>query len=279
MNLLTKAALPFLSVFFCLYSCQKETNLNIQEDVLKHELDTEDETIIKVRQAIAIDDGDGFSDSAAYANPPTNRYYQWQIQPNNNCVTLWGRYKYGRAVMIFNCSGVYQVSATVYDSATHRLIATTDTMQIEVSRDTLYPAQALQKDEVLTLRASIAKSIYDPSLPAITSPNEVYISMNGTTSKMYEYFENSLGITSASTNGNYSFVFSDSVKLDYYPFARGRASFYPVQKGFDLKGLKLGVPANLSITWLRKTYTGKVTLINEGRFSLDWDNSGSVKIN
>jgi hypothetical protein len=279
MNFLTKTTLSFLFVFVCLYSCQKETNSRIKEVVPKHELDTEDEAVIKVRQAIAVDDGDGFSDSTSYVNPPTDRYYEWHILPNTNCVTLWGNHRYGRAIMTFNCAGRYQVAATIYDSATRKLIAETDTMQIEVTQDTLYRTQALQKDDVLTLQATVAKSIYDPNKPATTLPNEVFVSMNGITSKRYEYFETELNFASTSTNGNYSFVFSDSVRLNGYPFARGKGLFYPVQPQIELKGLKIGVPANLSLTWLGKTYTGKVTLVYENHFSIDWDSSGNVKIN
>jgi hypothetical protein len=283
MYLSTKTTFKVLAVFACLlfYSCQKDVDSKIQEDIRQHVLETEDETVIKVGQAIAINDGTALSDSASFVNPPTNRYYEWHILPNSGCVTVWGKYKYGKANITFNCSGRYQVSAAIYDSATRKKIATTDTMQIEVTKDTLQGSQPLHPTDVLWLQAQISKGWSDQAYATGSPADKIFLSFGGKTAESYEEFDwgNRVPVSYKQVGSYHTFVFSDSVKLSSYPFARYRSYFRPVNIALGLQQeIKPGIPVNLSITWLGSTYEGKLTLLDEDRYTVDWDNSGNVKI-
>ena len=101
----------------------------------------------------------------------------------------------------------------------------------------------------------------------------------GGTAQQYQYAENEISVTPSLSTNNYSYAFADSVNLTSYPFSYNNDFLGNVGGGLRLENLTYGVPANLSIRWLGNTYTGKVTLLNEYEFSIEWDNSGPVKIN
>ena len=265
---------------FILFSCQKGPDVT-EQNISKHHLETEDDLVIKKEQAVGIYDATALSDSIHFVNPPTDKNYQWQVIPANGCVTVWGKYKNGLASITFHCAGKYQIFANIYDSATQRMISTTDTVLVEVGNETLYPSQPIKTDDVLNLRPGIVQVWDDPHNWNTDTPDEVYIQIIYSTTHEYEYNSayNYIGLTNLVSAGNYSFNFSDSVKLSSYPFSNGNGSFGTVQGAIDLKGLSIGVPANLTIGWLGKTYTGKVTLVSNKLYSFQWDNSGNVKIN
>ena len=118
----------------------------------------------------------------------------------------------------------------------------------------------------------------DP-FPPTRAPDEVSIGLILETSEQYEYNSSFIEIPTESiiSNNSYSYVFSDSVRLVSYPFTSGIGVFSKIQQGITIKGLQFGVPADLSIEWLGKTYTGKITLLNEDEFVIKWNNNGNVK--
>lgn len=268
MSLFTKTAIPFtLFVSLLLHSCKKEVDSSTQ-NVSKHQLKTVDEKLLKKGQAILIYDATALHDSALYVNPPTNQIYEWKVLPNDACVSFWGNYQHGKAALTFHCPGRYQILASVYDPVSHQLVATTDTTEVNVTQDSLYAARALRSDGVITFRPTLLKS-----------PDDISIQLFGTTSEAFEYTENQIAFTSTHTDNNYSFVIADSVSLITYPFANYRDKFWPAVERLDINGLKVGVPVTLNITWLGKTYTGKVTLLDySSELKFEWDNSGPVKM-
>jgi len=274
---ITKTCLILLPII--VYSCQKQRDLR-EQNISKHLLETEDDSIIKKGQAVKIYDATALNDSESLVNPPNDKYYEWNVLPNDGCLSFWGAYKYGLASITFHCSGKYEIFANIYDSASKAMIATTDTLELDVTQDTLYSAQQIKSDDILNLRPGIVKVWRDPHSSTTDPPDEVYIQMIYSTTNEYEYNSAYNYITYAPSVGpnNYSFIFSDSVKLGSYPFSNGNGFFNPVQGAIDLKGLQSGIPANLAIGWLGKTYSGKVTLIDDNQYSFEWDNSGSVKI-
>ena len=278
MTKLNKATLTFLLVI--LFSCKKDTDI-AEKNTLIHHLESDDDMDIKKGQAVEIFDATALSDSVDFVNPPTDKNYEWKAIPDNGCVTFWGKYQNGLADITFHCSGKYQIFANIYDSATQKMIGSTDTVTVEVNNDTLYPNQPIRSDDVLNIRPSIVKSWTDPHNPNTDPPDEVYISMNYSTTHEYEYNSayNYIELVTSVTSGNYNFNFSDSVKLRSYPFSNGNNQFSTIQGEIDLKGLSPGIPANLTIEWLGKIYTGKVTLINNNQYAFQWDNTGIIKIN
>jgi len=256
----------------------------MQTDISKHHLETTWDKSLKKGQAINIYDATALNDSISYVNPPSTRYYEWKSIPDNGCLSFFGSYKYGHANITFNCSGDFQIFANVYDSASQAEIGTTDTMLVKVSNDTLYPAQAIRSDDILWLKPGITQIRYvdDPTKPVdLSEPaDEVRLSVGFTTTGEYEYNSvyNKIPVTSTVGTNSYSVVLSDSIYLTSYPFSNGNGSFSRYDAGVDLKDIAAGLPATLSITWLGKTYTGKITLVNDSEYSLEWDSSGAVKV-
>ncbi|MBD0369129.1 MAG: hypothetical protein ICV53_23880 [Flavisolibacter sp.] len=237
------------------------------------------ETLIKLNQVIVLADRTDLKDSIDFVVPPTDKRYEWIIAPNNGCAEVKGGYNpFGR--IVFTCPGTYQISANVYDSLTNKLIAQTNTVEVKVVADTLYPVQAIALDDVLNMRPGLVKSWMHPHNSSTSPPDEVYISLALITTKPYEYNSayNQLVYTSAVGANDYSYIFTDSIKLVSYPFAYGYGKKYPVDAWIDIKGLNVGTPAGIRIRWLGKTYSGTVTLINNDQYTFEWDNSGAVKV-
>jgi hypothetical protein len=255
-----------VSTALILSSCHKETNPRT------HLLGVFTvDRIIKIHQAVGIYDSTALHDSLDFVDPPASRTYQWKISPDDDAVTFSDHYKNGRAAIIFGHSGDYRISADIYDSLGLKLTGHTNTMAITVVNDTLYPAQSIQPNDELTIRTTAVGELGSIS-------TELQLIM--TSLKSYDYYPpyTRFVYTDNSTTGNYSFVFSDSIQLSSYPFAFGYGTKSPVQGVLDMPGLTIGIPANLSITWLGKTYTGTVTLYNGRVYSYNWDNAGPIKI-
>lgn len=275
---LAKTSTICILILFC--SCQKDPDIT-GGDISKHFLNLEDDNRIKKNQAVIIYDGTAVNDSATYVDPPTDKYYEWKTIPDNGCVTFGGRYQNGIAVITFQCSGSYQVFASIYDSATQRMLGITDTLTIQVTAETLYPGQPINPGDILNIRIGISKMWIGQHDPDRDPPDEVSISISYSTTHEYEGNSayNYIDIASSIGMNSYTFNFADSVLLGSYPFSNGNYSFSTVHGTLDLRAIAHGSPADLNIGWLGKTYTGKVTLVNNEQYSIEWDNSGNVKIN
>ena len=169
------------------------------------------------------------------------------------------------------------LTAKIYDTLTNDLLGATDTLDIEVTVDTLYPAQPIKEDDVLNIQTGIGKVYSDTSLP----PDRVYIGLNLSSTKFYDNYTPYIEFNYSGniSQNNYSYIFHD-IRLNSYPFSLGPyGTTDKVWGGIELNGLSYGVPAKLSIIWLGITYTGMITLINENQYTYSWDNSGSVKMN
>ena len=240
-----------------------------------HYLGFKTDRVIKVNEAVVIYDSTALRDSIDFSNPPTNRIYDWTVLPAGKSYTFGGLFKNGLAEIVFQCSGHYLVTASIYDSLTHHLLGHTDTIGVTVTTDTLYPYQLIGADDELLLAPGIviSRNLTNPSL------NEVYISIVMYTSRQYEYpAQDLLDYTFVAGINNYEFVFSDKVLLSSYPYAWGAGIKGAVWADADLHGLTPGAPATVSITWLGHTYTGTITLLNDHLYNFNWDNSGAVKV-
>ncbi len=258
-------------ITFALGACRKESSNAV--------LDTAHNNIrfafmhhnrIKVNQAIAVYDSTFIKDSIDFVSPPTDKYYFWEVIPANGCDSVMDNK--GITGIAFKCSGTYFITAKIYDSVTQDLIATTDTLEINVTADTLYPVQQLKSNDTLQIQTGLAKS-------HSATRDEVWLYLNfGTTQKyLHHHPSEPMDYSSNITAGNYSFVFSNEIRLKSYPFCwipYGAAFNMP--GWIDIRNLSYGVPALLSITWLGITYTGTLTLLDENNYTFNWDNSGAV---
>ena len=254
------------------FSCQKQNNPQTADHLLG--VFTE-ERMIKVRQAVGIYDSTALSDSLDFVYPPTHSTYQWKISPADNTAQFSDRYKNGRAEIIFDHSGIFQISADIYDSLSGKLTGRTDAVTITVTKDTLYSEQAIQANDGLSIAAGVVVT-QQPSVGL--SDTSIQLELTSLDSYDYYFPYIQFNYTAISQPGNYSFVFADSIQLVTYPLAFGYGTKSQVMGSLDLRGLKVGTPAALSITWLGKVYTGTVTLLPNRGYSYNWDNSGPVTI-
>lgn len=273
--------LIFLNLIFLVIliaACRKETNHLLKQDISRDNLRffSLTEKKIRINQAIVVYDSTQLTDSIDFVNPPTNKYYEWQVLGNNGCDSIVGEKNKGKVTFIFYCSGMYMLTANIYDPSSHALIGATDTLVITVTSDTLQPVQSIQNDDVLNMKPSIGKMYSNINLP----PDKVWIGLVLSTTKLYYGFtpNTTFNYTSNINFNSYSYTFSN-IKLNSYPYGYGQYNIMDVVWGeIELDGLSYGVPADLNITWLGITYTGKITLVDEDHYTIDWNNSGAVKV-
>ena len=278
MSYLPKQKLYFaILLVLSFYSCQKQDADSPQEI---HLLGAgNDERVAKINQSMTFYDATDIDDSIEFVHPPTDKFYRWSVVPNNGCATITTTHN-GFVKVNFTCSGAYQISAAIYDSLNQTLIGKTNDITINVTTDTLHPSQAIYSDDVLDVKAGLAKSWTEPHTPNNSLPDDVWVYLNLSTTKLYNYFSpyTRFNFTSQNANTTYTYTFADSILLTTYPFLYAYGSTSKVSGWIDMKGLVIGVPATLKVTWLGKTYSGTVTLINNSQYTLTWDNSGAVKI-
>jgi hypothetical protein len=230
---------------------------------------------IKINQAVIIYDSTALNDSLLYADPPVTKLYKWLIVPGDGTYEFSDDYQHGRADIIFHRSGDYLVSANIYDSSGQHYTGHTNSMEISVTSDTLYPALPIDKDDQLVVRWNGFG--YNPD--SCFCNFVIYLLASTTDSYDCSYWQ--LQYTSVSSNG-YSYVISDSVYLPSYPFEWGWESTPgPAGVQLSLAGYAPGMAEYLSFTWLGQTYTGTVTITNTTlgpQLVFNWDNSGAVKL-
>jgi hypothetical protein len=255
---------PFLFSLLALISglaCRKDTHSN-STDLLGSPTDK----TIKVNQQIILYDSTTLTDSGLYLHPPANRLYKWTITPADDQAVFTGPYRQGRAEIVLNRSGTYQVQADIYDSLGQHQLGHTNEATIRVTTDTLYQFQALQPDDQL-----IAYLGTNWAIAPDTSVLPIYF----TTTKTYDYASPYTGFIISGVG--YSLNFADSVELNSFPLAYGYGVTAPVgeQLFFEITN---GAPMPLSITWLNKTWSGSVMVSNSGVLSYTWNDSTAVKL-
>ena len=276
-------------IYFCLHcglflfllltgaSCRKESSSPDHENTASNKLGFVffyDKTI-EINQAIIVYDSTRIRDSLDFAVPPADKYYEWTTSPDNGCGAVISSHL-PMTDFIFHCAGNYFLSAKIYDDSTkHILVGHTDTLEIQVTSDTLYPTQIIQTNDVLKVT---------PGIASIRSADhvldEVFIQMILSSTQLYEGYTPYIQFDYTTTTGPnlYSYQFSDSIRLNSYPFSFGNGTKDVVWASIDLHGLTYGVPAKLSIIWLGKLYEGTITLLNQYQWTMTWDNSGQVKM-
>ena len=228
--------------------------------------------LIKIDQTAEIYDSTAFKDSIDFVRPPSNRTYVWHVSPDNGGAVWGGYFANGLATVAFSRPGIYQVNADIYDSSSHNLAAHTNTVSVQVGKDTLFPYYRIDPDDVLVIRPGFftTRSGAGPAVPGMQ--------LICSTTKTYDYSEPYLQLVNTSSVGNndYSFVFSDSLRLATYPFTIGYNFQTPVQGVLEMPGFTAGMTAGIHIIWLGQRYSGTMTLTSTG-YNLNWDNSGAVK--
>ncbi len=276
-----KKAIIIATIVPCMIiSCRKDTPSARLENLKKDNLGLIDfpDEMIEMSQAITVYDSSRIKDSIDFVNPPSDKYYEWRSLPDG-CDSIAGNQHLPEVTFIFHCPGTHFITADIYDSSTHTLVGNTDTIETKVSPDTLHPSQPIQRDDILNLTPSIAKIYYSPHRPDNSPPDEVYIQFALITTDGYNYgFDSKLNYSGVVNSSTYSFVFSDSISLLSYPFARGFGKKYTVQEVTSIHGLKYGVANTLNVTWLGKTYPGTITLIDEDHWTSNWDNNSLVRM-
>lgn len=227
--------------------------------------------VIKINQAIGVYDTTfGSRQSGPDAPlPSSNKYYEWTVIPANGCDSMVGEKNNILAEFIFRCSGTYSITAKVYDSLRQELIGITDTLEIQVGSDTLYPSQSIKTDDTLILQTTLFNGL--------PSQNPTIL-VNFITTKDYDDDQSALWLnyTSDIAPNDYNFLFSD-ITLSSYPFASESYNATHKAKAWAwLDGFSYGVPGRVSVTWLGTIYTGTITVIDAQNYTFDWDNSGAV---
>ncbi len=261
-----KKTLPVL-IFagLTMFSCKKHAD----DPPGAHLLGFRSDRLIKINQIAIIYDSTAIRDSIDFIKPPTSRLYEWKITPETNAAVWGGSYKNGLGSVAFSRSGNYQVMANIYDSATHNFLARTNTETVRVGTDTLFPSYSIYADDVL----KISPGFFTESING--GPRTVGLQLICSTTRAYGFYVD-FQRTSSTGNNNYSFVFSDSLRLTTYPFTAGYNGTTQVQQALDLPGFTSGMTVSLNITWLNKVYSGTLTLSGSG-YNINWDNSGAVK--
>jgi hypothetical protein len=259
--------------FFCalgiLISCQKQANTpNTQEKEL-HKLRFESASSGKMNEAFSLYDSTVIYDSASYVNQPKNRIYEWHVMPNNECSQIVGNASWPFVELMFHCPGTYEISANIYDTITHSLVARTEVAKIFVSDETLMPKQKITPGDTLIINPFIRLGYpYND-----TSEFSFYLRLSISTSTVYNG-NYSLEYHSSYGSNHWAFDFSDSINLSTYPFGSAPGA---AQWTIEVSGLRFGIPTGLSFGWLGQTYQGSITLLPHCKYSLDWQNTGLVK--
>jgi hypothetical protein len=230
---------------------------------------------IKLNQAVTIYDSTALNDSLKYADPPGNRVYHWIISPTDDSALISGpSYTRGLAVIIFNRQGSYQVTAEIDDSSGQHLIGHTKPYTINVTADTLYRTLPLQTNDQLTLTRI---NYLDNNTASYATGMQFTLS----TTDQYDNYPELTQldfITNYGNNGS-SFVFSDSVYLNSFPYAwTNDAPAQVTGEAISLSGFAPGVTESLGITWLNQTYTGSITETAPFQFTYNWPANIPVKL-
>src|SRR5438874_2295579 len=172
-----------------LFSCRKETVLSEQQNTVDNHLKIYSgyKEPIKINQAVIIYDSTEIKDSIDFIVPPTDKYYEWKVTPDNGCDSIVGDNNKGMIEFIFHCSGTYSITAKVFDSSTHNFIGNTDALEVTVTTETLYPTQPIEQDDVLNIKPGIVKRgtiPHDPSLPW----DEIDVELLLLTNNLYDYY-------------------------------------------------------------------------------------------
>ncbi|HEY6899060.1 MAG TPA: hypothetical protein VI233_00395 [Puia sp.] len=257
-----------LTIALLICACKKHAADNSEIHLLGFQSDRS----IKINQIAIVYDSTILKDSMSRFNPPTTRLYMWKISPDNGAATLGSAYNYGLATLSFSRSGSYQVMADIYDSLTRKLVAHTNTVTVQVGKDTLFPYYRVFPDDVLTIRPgpyniSNGQDFNFTGMQLIYSTTRSYVYSEPYLQPVYAVYRN---------NNSYSFIFSDSLRLMTYPFVWGYDSGSTVNGVLSLPGFTNGMTIDLNIVWLGKPYTGTIKLTSKD-YSINWDNSGAVK--
>ena len=226
---------------------------------------------VSIHQALFIYDSTALRDSLEFVDPPTGRLYRWTVLPDSMGVHITGDYLHGEPVISFDQSGVYDLSAKIYDSATNKLLAHTKTFTIDVTTDTLYPSSNIPVTDQLTI------SCYSYGHGT-----------NDTAALDYGFFltmvtTNSYGAASVipwqltSSNG-IRIAFADTTSLSTWPFNPYGTANLPITTYISVQGIPVDNSEPFSVVWLDHTYSGTISQPLPGSLSFTWDNTGPVKI-
>jgi hypothetical protein len=264
-----KQLISLLAVALAAASCHKTSS-----DPDAHVLAFLTDSRIRVNQAAIIYDSTALKDSIDFVNPPTGAAYIWQVSPDNGAAVWTGKYRYGLASVAFTRSGSYQVKAEIYDTIAGRMLAHTNTVTVQVGKDTLYQFYNIHANDTLVIRPTIFSTSINGG-PAVAG-----MQLSCTTTGKYEFSDPYLQLMIVPPEiGKYNFRFSDSLAMTSYPYApMYQATLLPVNKSLELPGFSAGMTIGIEIVWLRRKYTGTLTMDASGKgYSVSWDNSGAVR--
>jgi hypothetical protein len=222
-----------------------------------------------IGQAAEPYDSTALNDSLLIVQPPTDRIYRWIISPDSGAAVLGDDYLHGRAQLIFKAAGTYQVSAVIYDSATNKELARTNTMSFQVGPDTLYSQTPMAKNDQLSIGANGYSYTGGDNVP-----DDYQLGLSFTTTGTY--YSNDVIPYTVSTDNGITISFSDSASLQGYPYYSGWAG--PIESFVTLPKIPVGTTEAFSVVWLGVTYTGAISRTNASLLFISWDNSQPVKV-
>jgi hypothetical protein len=226
---------------------------------------------LMVHQAVALYDSTALNDSLLFVQPPTNRIYRWDVLPDSTGVHFTYDYLHGEPDISFDQSGVYRISARIYDSATNREVAETNVFTIGVTTDTLYPKTAIENSDQLGIHCcSVGYTTGD------TATTDYFFQLTFTTSDSYIGY--SVIPFQISTANGILISFADSTTLQGFPLNFYSPVYQPIQTYVQLQYIPVGSTQPFSVEWLDQTYMGTVSRPATEELTFGWDNSGPVKI-
>jgi hypothetical protein len=262
MRLLLYCCSACLVVILSLPACKKNQQSNPLQDEL---VSAWDQTTIKIGQEVILYDTTFLHDSLSFDAPPGSRLYKWSTSPDGEETFANQQYERGEAYLSFRLAGTYQISAAIYDSLGQHLIGHTNTLSIQVTSDTLQPAEPLQQNDTLIMHFTTS-SIVGPA---------PFLSFSYQTAKAYP-----AGSTVDFRAAGGNFVFHDSARLSSYPFitSSGPAAAPIVSGTWQLGGMTPDTPFPLNIVWEGNSYSGSVTISNTGAISWSWPQGAAVRL-
>jgi hypothetical protein len=264
-----------------LFSCKKDSDQR-QQEINKLGILSE-ERIVRINQAVSFYDSTAIVDSIDFQKPTPDKYYEWTVLPKNGCDSaiddpVTGDLHKGIFGVIFHCPGTYRATAKIYDAAHQHFLGNTDTTEVTVVNEVLLPFQPIKPNDVLTVRPSLARAWTEPHNSDNSPPDEISIQLIFSTTEEYDYYTPYIRLDYINNNpaNGFSYTFGN-VQLETYPFAFGYGIKSTAVAVTDLKGLVIGRPVNLDITWLGKKYQGTITVADANHYTTNWNNDGAVR--
>ena len=274
--------LPYFSLLFLLFavaSCRKTISSNREEEPTKESSLFHDHAKTDFRfgnfDSLVINQGMYIIDASQNAQPDSSYhepgiYYKWQSLPSTGCDSLVNNNGYAGVQVMFHCAGDYHIFASIYDSATNKMVGNTDTVTLHVSSDTLNRFTPFKENDNLRIDAAESYTYPDQS-------DSVLLWFHVITTEPYTLFVPSVTTYTDSISSTDFYAFFTGIAIESYPFISR-----PDKVTDNIVG-QLRVPfysgdnsiKNIHIVYNGNTYTGSIERTSSA-YLIHWNYSSGV---